>query len=82
MTYIYETEMTCTCPVDGSKDRYLVTLQSDVMIQVETLLKELKQFENMEDFQEGVTDALASKFNCRVTTIGMHSGVKTTVISG
>lgn len=81
MICVYETVMTCNCPVDGSKDLYVVALESDHMIKVEDIIAELKRFETMEDFQEGVTDVLSRTFDCQVTTIGTHSGIKVTVVS-
>ncbi len=79
MICTYETEMACKCPVDGSTDRYVVIIESLHMIQVEAIIDEIRKFADRIAFQEDVTEALAGRFACRVTTTGVHSGVKTKV---
>jgi NADPH-dependent 7-cyano-7-deazaguanine reductase QueF len=81
MRCTYETNMKCRCPVNDSIDHYAVSIEAWRMIQVEELLEVVGGFNDRCDFQEKITQELATTLRCNVTTIGFHSGVKTTVVA-
>jgi len=76
MNVRYELTMACQCPVDDAQDIYAVTIEATKMIKVEDILAMVKALPPM--FQEDITKRLAKAFDCRATTVGLHSGVKTT----
>ena len=75
----YQTTLTGLCPVDDSNDVYDVTFESYSMIPVEDILTAMRSYNGFQQFQEQTTAELARTLKCRVTTVGFHSGVKTTV---
>lgn len=77
----YETTVVARCPVDGSLDVYAATFEHDVMIEAEFILGYVRMLETKKDFQENITRWLAQVVGCKVTTVGLHSNVKTTVVA-
>lgn len=73
----HELTMRRSCPVNGGRDTYQVTIESTRLIHVETILAAVSVIPET-TFQEDATEALASSLDCTVTTVGYHSGVKTT----
>ena len=69
----------CACPVDDRRDIYAAEFESASMIPVERILEAVREFNGVKAYQEDLTLSLARKLNCRVTTIGDHSGVLTEV---
>jgi hypothetical protein len=65
------------CPVDDAIDTYEVAVEAARMVKVEDILGAVAALPQPA-FQEDITQTLAAKLGCRVTTIGYHSGVKTT----
>jgi hypothetical protein len=65
------------CPVDESMDRYEITIETNRIVMVEDILNAAQDLPSPV-FQEIATMFLAQRLGCRVTTVGYHSGVKTT----
>src|SRR5215831_11952034 len=86
----YRTHMLCTyevvvravCPVDDSNDEYNATLESPHQIMCERIVEVVRSFETVKQTQEQITEAIAIALGCKVTTVGYHSGVRTTVVVG
>jgi hypothetical protein len=76
---MHEFRMRSRCPVNGATDLYEVTVETDKLVKVEDILKAAASFTEPA-FQEEITQKLATALECRVTTIGHHSGVRTTCI--
>jgi hypothetical protein len=77
----YSLTLRCACPVDELLDVYEAEFESSHTIKVEDILEAVRPFESGRMFQEDLTVSLARTLGCKVTTIGDHSGVKTTVIA-
>ena len=77
----HEFEATAICPVDGSTDRYQVTVQTVDDVHVEVLLDAAKALSDKRIIQEEFTRQLFAAI-CNhgvvITTVGTHSGVRTT----
>jgi hypothetical protein len=71
----------CQCPVDNVKDEYQTTILTDRLIKVEDILAIAAEFTEQTMFQEELTQLLAARLAATVTTVGLHSGVKTTCTS-
>ena len=84
MTVIHEFEVTATCPVDPSiTDIYATTLRTDTMIAVEELLALARTYEHEAIYQEALTADMRENIgHGELTTVGIHSGVKVTVVVG
>ncbi len=70
----------CTCPVDATRDRYEIELESGHMVPVEDILAAVHQLSGPL-YQEDFTAQLAMKVQCQVTSVGYHSGIKTVVVA-
>lgn len=81
MRCTYETRIVAACPVDDMPDVYEATFESDNTIRCEDILAAVEKYATEKAFQEVITADLARQLRCRVTTVGYHSGVKTTVIA-
>ena len=81
MTVTYAFELTAKCPSDGSDNQYLVEVTADKFMLCESLLAMSAEFEGKAIYQEDLTEALATRLKCQVTTYGEHCGgkVQTTV---
>lgn len=77
----YETRIVALCPVDSKPDVYEATFESDDTIRCEDILAAIGKWATEAAYQEQITADLARSLRCKVTTIGYHSGVKTTVIA-
>lgn len=77
----YETRLVAACPVDDRPDVYEMLFESAETIQVEDIIAELSPYMGRKVFQEDITSELARKLKCKVTSVGWHSGIKTTVIA-
>lgn len=77
MRVIHETTFSRRCPVDDALDRYELRVEASRTIKVEDILAAVEALPE-KAFQEDITLTLAAKLGCIVTTIGHHSGVKTT----
>lgn len=69
-----------TCPVNGARDTYHVIVEANRILQVEAILNAVDALPE-KAFQEELTQILASQLEAKITTIGFHSGVKTTCIA-
>lgn len=67
--------------MDGGPDIYEAVFESDDTIRCEDILNEIGKFATEKAFQEAITANLARRLRCKVTTVGYHSGVKTTVVA-
>ncbi len=65
-----------TCPINGRRDLFDVTIKSDRLVLVEDLLEVVDELNNQPIFQEGWTRALAERLGVEVVTKGWHSGVR------
>lgn len=79
MKITYERQITCRCPVDNSTDVYDMRIESDDIIRVEAINALVVQIRDEPTLQEDLTQRFANELDAVVTTIGHHSGVKTTV---
>lgn len=77
MKVTHELRFSRKCPIDESTDFYDLKVETEGIIKVEAILEAVASLPDKE-FQEVLTASLAAKLRCRVTTIGHHSGVKTT----
>ena len=76
----YEFKLRAICPVHGCNDVYNCVVESAETIFVEKLLEFANACVSKKETQEQITETMARQFpNCRITTIGYHSNVKTTV---
>jgi len=80
MRVIHELIFLRQCPVDDAQDRYELFVETTRTVKVEDILAAIEALPE-KAFQEDITAALAAKLGCRVTTIGYHSGIKTTCTS-
>lgn len=77
MRVIHETTFARRCPVDDAQDLYELRVETTRVVKVEDILAAVAALPETA-FQEAITVQLAAKLGCAVTTIGYHSGVKTT----
>lgn len=77
----YEVRIEAACPVDEKPDVYEAMFESHDTIRCEDILDAIGKYATEKAYQEIITADLARKLRCRVTTIGYHSGVKTTVVA-
>lgn len=78
----YEFKLRAICPVHLVNDEYDCVVESAECILVERLLEFAAECEGKKETQEQLTATFAAKFaNCKVTTVGYHSNVKTTVVA-
>jgi len=79
----YEFQLSAVCPVDQSADHYAVTVSTSHEIRVEKLLAFALTFRLVAATQEVITEQFAAAFpGATVSTVGYHSGVRTTVCAG
>jgi hypothetical protein len=78
MATTHELMAFCQCPVDNKLDTYCVTVETSADISVETILAATVALRDEKIFQEEFTRRLARSLGATVTTVGYHSGVKTT----
>lgn len=78
----YEFSLKAWCPVDSGSDHYAVIVRSRSTVSVETMVATAKRFATEPLFQEELTEKIARQLCAEVTTIGYHSGVKTTCCAG
>jgi len=79
MKVTYETMLRRRCPVNDDYDTYVVLVESNTTVPVERLLEALAALPEKE-FQETLTQQLADVLGRKITTVGYHSGVKTTCV--
>ena len=78
MRITYHYQLHAQCPVDNTTiDVYEFTIESAVMIKVETIIECFVYAAGGPIFQEELTDRVARKLGAKVTSVGWHSGVKT-----
>lgn len=77
MRVTHHLEVTATCPVDDTLDRYDVTVAVRRVLPVEDILKAVEHLP-AKAYQEDITVRLAKELGARVTTRGVHSGIVTT----
>ena len=68
------------CPVDPrTTDYYSVVFEREKLLHVELLRMFLDEVRGEALYQEDLTQHLANKACCRVTTVGLHGTTETTV---
>lgn len=77
MNVTHELTFARRCPVNDALDRYELRVETTRLVKVEDILAAVDALPE-KAFQEDITTTLAAKLGCQVTTIGYHSGVKTT----
>lgn len=82
MLVTHKFTISCSCPVDGGADTYAVTVRARRCIKVEDIDREARRLASVQQFQEDLTRDLARCIGAEVTTVGFHSGFKTTVVCG
>lgn len=76
----YELKLNAICPIHECRDSYDLIVESAHQIMVEELIEFAQACAAKKETQEQITETLALRFpNCRITTVGHHSNVKTTV---
>ncbi len=80
MICIYEIAVRAVCAVDGARDVYILTLESHDPIRVETIVQMADRLTAHPVLQEDMTRDFARNLGCTVTSVGYHSGVRTTVV--
>jgi len=78
----YSLEVACKCPVDNQPDVYQMTVVSHRAIQVESILKSVKDVCKNRLYQEDLCQKLHRSINATVILVGEHSGVRTEVTCG
>jgi hypothetical protein len=68
----------CRCPLDNARDQYELTVTTHRLIKVEDILAEVRAIAASPMLQEHLTADLAAKLDAHITTVGYHSGVRTT----
>jgi hypothetical protein len=81
MKATYETTIVTRCPVNGDRDVYAVTIESDTQISCETINQTIDEWSNESCYQEILTQYLATELAAKVITSGIHSGVTVTVVA-
>lgn len=82
MMVTHETTIQAKCPVDEGEDHYVVMFETQRIIKVEDISAAIEALTKSPVFQEQLTIDLARRLGARVTTVGYHSGFKTTVVAG
>jgi hypothetical protein len=79
----YEIEVRAQCPVaPEDTDLYQFTIESETTIQVERIVAFFNDNAGRNKvFQEALTQKCAVALGARVTSVGMHSGVKVTSVA-
>lgn len=79
----YEIEVRAQCPVNPSDtDLYQFTIESETIIEVEKIVGFFgENAGKREVFQETLTQQCAVTLGARVTSVGIHSGVKVTCVA-
>jgi hypothetical protein len=75
----YETRIVALCPVDSGNDIYDAVFEAEDTIRCEDIVEAIGRYATEKAYQEVITADLARRLRCKVTTVGYHSGVKTTV---
>lgn len=77
----HELTIKAKCPVNEAHDEYQCTVETECLIQVETILVAAKKLGERKIYQEDLCALLAKDLggDAAVTLVGIHSGVKTTV---
>jgi hypothetical protein len=81
MRVTHELTLTRLCPVDDGIDHYRVRIETTRLLTVEKIYAAIGGLPEKE-YQERLTVLLAAALDAKVTTIGFHSGVKTTCEAG
>ena len=82
MKVTHEMRIAGKCPVNEGHDTYDLIVSALHIVKVEDILAAVDALAQPA-FQEDITVALSAALpRCQITTIGHHSGVKTTCIVG
>ena len=80
MNNTYEYQVRAQCPVNPTDtDLYAFTIRSEGLIEVEKIVAFFRDNAGAQKvFQEALTQNCAVTLGARVTSVGVHSGVKVT----
>lgn len=83
MKNTYEIQVRAQCPVvPDDTDLYHFMIESEEIIEVEKIIAFVKKHAGKKNvFQEALTQKCATTLGARVTSVGVHSGVKVTCIA-
>lgn len=75
----YQTIFHATCPSDGERIKYELTLESSQTVMVESINKATAKISS--GYQEDIAQALHRQFSCCVVTLkAVHQGVRITTV--
>lgn len=77
----HEFKIKANCPVDGEGDTYDAVFEPVGLVYVEYIRKVLEEAKDAKIPQEELTLEMARKLGGTLTTVGFHSGIKTTVVA-
>lgn len=83
MKNTYQLDVRAQCPVNpADTDLYAFTIEADTIIEVEKIAAFFKNHAGQKNvFQETLTQQCAVMLGARVTSVGYHSGIKTTSVA-
>lgn len=79
---IYETDITCKCPVNGGSDHYVMTVRSSRMIVTSHIRGAVDRLTAEPTFQEDLAQKLAAELGATVELVGWHEGIRVTTTCG
>lgn len=79
MKAIHELTIKSKCP-HGADDEYAMTVITHRLLTVEDILRYVEKETQKPIYQETLTQTLAVALRATVKTVGVHSGVTTTVV--
>lgn len=77
----HEFKIKANCPVDGEGDIYDAVFEPVGMVFVEDIRAILEEAKTSKVPQEELTLEIARRLGGTLTTVGWHSGIKTTVVA-
>lgn len=78
MLVTHEFQVRALCPVNDLLDHYTVRLTVREIVPVEEILTFVDTLIEIREYQENITQRIASRFNGTAVSVGTHSGVTTT----
>ncbi len=83
MKCLYELEVRAQCPVNPSDtDLYAFAIESEALIEVEKITGFFAaNAGTKQQFQEALTQMCAVTLGAKVTSVGVHSGVRVTCVA-
>lgn len=82
MKVFHRLEITGICPADQKADVYRCIVEARRVVPVEAIIAAVQTITAKPAFQETICQELHRALACRVTLVGLHSGVETEVTCG